>query len=395
MELRSIIDILDSKIEKCLIEEEERAYLYDPYFGIIRNRVNAEYCKGLIRLNRRKDIIQKIINFLLDAQNENGSWNEIHPNYDETSSLVTSIVGDTLLGWYKINQDEVIKESIESAKDYVLSCEVRPGFFIKSSFYYQDHLNVDATCADFLSSYGEYFSDARARKAAENALEHNREHQFDDGVFPYRVNSDIRRSSMNVPCIHYQGVTIYYLTKTLKNLGMGYKDWMQKGVKWLADVQKENGKFDWSNSGLMFAYRLTGAYAFAYSSYNLSRKKNYSKKSVRCLEILNEYIGDLVLRWEKSRIIDMIPSFFSVVKSSNRGNEDFKDFLQKLGYGYYREFSRRRFTENPEEDILFEKINDMFSLHSSTIEPSRNYPDLFMTTECFDCLTYCKVENNL
>ncbi len=389
MELRSIIDILDSKIEKCLIEEEERAYLYDPYFGIIRNRVNAEYCKGLIRLNRRKDIIQKIINFLLDAQNENGSWNEIHPNYDETSSLVTSIVGDTLLGWYKVNdEDENLRKSIEKAKDYVLSCEIKPGFFIKSRFYYQDHLNVDATCADFLSSYSRYHSDTETEKAAKHALEHNRTHQFQNGVFPYRVDSEIKDSSMKVPCIHYQGVSLYYLIKTLRNLGKENPGWIRKGIEWLSNVQKDDGKFDWSKSSLMFAYRLTGAYAFAFSSYNLCDDEKYSKKSDRCLDILNEYIDDLVLRWEKSPTTDIIPSFFSVLKSSKRGNQDFKDFLQKMGYGYYREFARRRFTKNPDEDLLFEKINNLLSLHSSTIEPSRNFPDLFMTTECFDCLTY-------
>lgn len=388
MRLETIIDILDSKIKRCLIEEDQQAYLYDPYFGIVRNRVNAEYCKGLIRLDRDEDIVRKLINFLLDAQNKDGSWNEIHPYYDESSSLVTSIVGDTLLEWYKTSRDDLVRESIESAKYYVLSCQVKPGFFIKSKFYYQDHLNVDATCADFLSSYSEYFSDIKTKNAAKNALKHNKEHQFQNGVFPYRVDNIIKNGSMQVPCIHYQGVTLYYLIKTLINLNKEQREWINRGIEWLSQVQKEDGKFDWSNSGLMFAYRLTGAYAFAYSSYNLSGKDNYSKKSEKCLDILNEYIDDLVLRWEKSPTLDIIPSFISVLKSSNKGNQDIKDFLNKVGYGSYKEFARRRFTENPNEDMLFEKINNMLSLHSSTIEPSRNYPDLFMTTECFDCLTY-------
>lgn len=390
MKLRSTIDLLDSKIEKFLVQEDQIAYLYDPYFGIVRNRVNAEYGKGLIRLNRKQETVEKIVNFLIKSQNENGSWNEVHPYYNEPSSLVTSIAADTLLEWYKKEKDEHVRESIESAKDYVLSCEVKPGFFIKSKFYYQDHLNVDATCADFLSSYGKYFSDTEAEIAAINAIDHNRDHQFQNGAFPYRVASEIKSSSMKVPCIHYQGVTLYYLIKTLRNLNKENTEWIKKGIDWLAQVQKDNGKFDWSNSSLMFAYRLTGAYAFAYSSYNLSEYQKFSKKSKKCLDILNDYIEDLVLRWEKSSIIDIIPSFFTILKSSNRGNYDFKDFLHKLGYGYYREFSRRRLTENPGKDMLFEKINDILSLHSSTIEPSRNYPDLFMTTECFDCLTYCQ-----
>ncbi|MGM0405334.1 MAG: prenyltransferase/squalene oxidase repeat-containing protein [Thermoplasmatota archaeon] len=387
MNLQNTLDILDSRIEACLIEEDDRSYLYDPYFDLVRNRVSAEYCKGLMRLDRKKEVVRKIVNFLLDNQNDNGSWNELHPKYNETSSLVTSIVGDALLGWYRREQDEHVKEAVESAKNYVMSCEEYPGFFIKSRLYYQDHLNVDATCADFLSAYSKFHSESHTGKAAERVISHIRDYQFKDGVFPYRVNSEINNSSMDVPCIHYQGVTIYYIFKTMENLGISCPDWLSKGIEWLSKAQKQDGSFDWSKSGLMFAYRLTGAYAFAYSSYNID-KERYSSESKRCLKILEEYIDDLMLRWEKGSYTDIIPSLISVLKSSSIRNDALKNFLHKVGYGTYREFSRRRYTENPSEDMLFEKINDILSLHSSTIEPSRNYPDLFMTTECFDCLTY-------
>lgn len=388
MRLETTIDLLDSKIERCLIEEDQKAYLYDPYFDIVRNRVSAEYCKGLIKLDRKENIIRKMIDFLIENQNENGSWNEIHANYDEPSSLITSIVGDALIEWYKKHEDRSIRKSIESAKNYVLSNERGSGYFIKSKKYHQDHLNVDATCADFLSSYGRYFSDVEVKKAAQRTVEHIKENQFDNGIFPYRVDTGGEKNPMKVPCIHYQGVTIYYLKKAMKDLDLEDAGWLRKATGWLAETQKRDGRFDWSESGLMFAYRLTGAYAFAYSSYNLIDDLNHDEKAVQCLKILNENIDDLVLRWERSYDSDILASFFSVLKSSNKGNEDLIDFLHKTGYGYYREISRRRFTENPKDDILFETINDIFSLKSSTIEPSKNYPDLFMTTECFDCLSY-------
>jgi len=283
-----------------------------------------------------------------------------------------------------------LKKAIDSAKNYVVSNARKPGYFIKSTEYRQDHLNVDATCADFLSAYGDYFSDSETLEIANTAVEHVKNHQFENGIFPYRVDTDEIKTSMEVPCIHYQGVTIYYIMKTLNDLEMENLNWLRKATEWLANAQKKDGKFDWSESSLMFAYRLTGAYAFAYSSYNLIDEERYHEKSKKCLKILNEHINDLVLRWERSDKADMIASLFSVLKSSNRGNESPLDFLYKTGYGYYREISRRRFTENPRDDLLFDTINDILSLKSSTIEPSKNYPDLFMTTESFDCLTYIK-----
>jgi len=388
MKLKYIIDKLDSKLERFLIKEEYRAYLYDTYFKIVRNRVNAEYCKGLIRLGRKKEIVQKIINYLIETQNKDGSWNEIHLYYNEPSSLVTSIVGDAMIEWYKSTGDEGLIDTIESAKNYVLSNKKGSGYFIKSKNYHQDHLNVDATCADFLSSYAGCFSNDDSKQIAKTSLDHIRNHQFNDGVFPYRVKTGGMNNSMNVPCIHYQGVTIYYLKKTFKNLELENADWLVKATDWLANSQKKDGSFDWSKSSLMFAYRLTGAYAFALASYSLIKKEEYSQKTKQCSEILDDHIDDLVLRWEIKKNSELLPSLVSVLVSSNRGNNNIIDFLYKTGYGYYREFSRRRYTEDPDKDILFEKLNDMFSLSSSTIEPSKNYPDLFMTTECFDCLTY-------
>lgn len=391
MNLESMISLLDSKIEKCIVEKDNYAYLKDPCFDIKRNRVNAEYCKGLIRIEKKPKIVKKMIDYLISNQNDDGSWNEIHPYYDKPSSLITSIVGDALIDYYKKNQQDYVKDAIDSAKKYVVSNVRDPGYFIKSSNYRQDHLNVDATCADFLSAYGDYFSDSKTREIANKTVEHVRGHQFENGVFPYRVDTEEVKTSMEVPCIHYQGVTIYYLYKTLENLDSANLTWLKRGLKWLENTQNDDGRFDWSYSGFMFAYHLTGAYGFAFASYDsLDNRDTYSKNSSKCLDELEKNMDELLLRWEKGGWLDFITSFNSIKKSSSRGSESFSELLYNFGYASYREFSRRRYTKQPSEDFLFEMIKGLLSIETSTIEPSKNFPDLFMTTECFDCLTYAR-----
>ena len=53
----------------------------------------------------------------------------------------------------------------------------------------------------------------------------------------------------------------------------------------------------------------------------------------------------------------------------------------------YRQFSRRRFSNsvNPE---MFNLLSGILGIESSTIEPDNNFPDLFMTSEVLDCLSY-------
>ncbi len=67
----------------------------------MRNRVNSEYLKSIIRTNKKDEIIKKILSFIVSQQNEDGSWNEIHPNYSKPSSLITSIIGESLIIGYE------------------------------------------------------------------------------------------------------------------------------------------------------------------------------------------------------------------------------------------------------------------------------------------------------
>ena len=52
------------------------------------------------------DHIEKLLNWLLDKQNSDGSWNEVHVNYNHPSALITSIVGEALVDGYLLLKNE-------------------------------------------------------------------------------------------------------------------------------------------------------------------------------------------------------------------------------------------------------------------------------------------------
>lgn len=378
-------------IKPLIVEKENYAYIRDPIFGIKRNRVVAEVLKSLIRLELEPDdiLIRKFCDFLIKNQNKDGSWNEIHPNYNQPSALITSIVGESLLFVYVKYKQKDLQESICRAKNYTLSQEKSAGFFIKSKYYTADHLNVDATCGAFLALYGRIISDDLCLKTAEAAAQHICNHQFSDGSFPYATNKGNYSNIFNIPCIHYQGVTTYYLSKIDYQLKAEFiKQSLLKAGDWLSSVQKDNGKFDWSHSGLMFAYYLTGAYAFSFASflYLLKWEKKYAENGYKCLHILNQNINEMVLRWEKDPWITLPFSLKTTFKTSKIGNFPMKQKFFRLGYGFYRQIARRRFS-NRLDDKLFLDITKFIKIQATTIEPFSNYQDLFMSSESLDCLS--------
>jgi len=388
--VESLLCRLIREVERHIVVKNNVAYVVDPVFGIVRNRVNAEICKTLMRLDSRNPLIGKIINFLLKNQNEDGSWNEIHTNYNQPSALVTSFVGEALLMALKIFPRNKLEKSLNMAKDYVLSQEKSPGYFVKSKQYIADHLNVDASCGAFLAEYGKKFSDYECIKAARRAAERVCSYQFQNGVYPYTTDKGNYHYPLNIPCIHYQGVTMYYLAKIESILR---EDWIKKsllsGAEWLSSVQKKDGKFDWSKSGLMFAYYLSGAYAFAFSSFVYVSKwdKKYLKNAELCLNALEENIDGLVLRWEKSSWLSFPISIFTVTKTALLGEYPLSHRMFRFGYGLYRQIARRRFAYNVDYK-LFRLLCRILKISASTVEPSKNYPDMFMTSEVLDCLSY-------
>ncbi len=378
-------------IKPLIIEKENYAHIEDPIFGIKRNRVIAEVVKAMIRLKLESDenIIEKFCNFLLKNQNKDGSWNEIHPNYNQPSTLITSIVGEALLLVYEGYGEKNLEEPIRRAKNYILSQERTEGYFIKSKYYTADHLNVDATCGAFLASYGRIFSDDQCIKIAVTAAQHICDHQFSDGSYPYTIDKGNYGYAFNIPCIHYQGVTMYYLTKIYHCSKEEFiKKSLLKAGDWLVSVQKNDGKFDWSKSGLMFAYYLSGAYAFSSASFAYISKweKKYAENGDKCLNILNQNVKDLILRWEKDNWISFPFSLITTLKTSKIGCFPIKQKIFRFGYGLYRQMARRRFSIYP-DDKLFLNITKHFKIKTSTIEPFSNYPDLFMSSEVLDCLS--------
>ena len=379
-------------IKPLIVEKGDFAYIKDPIFGIKRNRVIAEVAKAMIgsKLEPDENIISKFCNFLLKNQNTDGSWNEIHPNYDQPSALVSSIIGETLLLEYEKYRVKKFEEAISKTKNFVLSQYKSGGFFLKSKNYTADHLNVDATCGAFLAMFSRIFEDDYCKKIAEQTAKHICKHQFSDGSFPYTTNQGNYAYAQTIPCIHYQGVTMYYLIKINDILQEEFvKKSLLKAGDWLLSVQKDDGKFDWSRSGLMFAYYLTGAYAFSYTSlvYISKWEKKYAMNGYKCLNILNQNEKDLVLRWEKDRWITFPFSLITTIKTSKIGNFPIKQKLFRFGYGLYRQMARRRFSKYL-DDKLFVDIAKILNIKTSTIEPFSNFPDLFMTSEALDCISY-------
>ncbi|USH00425.1 terpene cyclase/mutase family protein [Thermococcus argininiproducens] len=387
---------LENSTSQHLIIEEDTAYIKDPVFGIVRNRVSAEYLKSIIRLHgeKKREVIQKLVNFLLLRQNPNGSWNEIHPNYNQESALVTSFVGEALLlslPYLESQLKETIQKALIKARDFVLSSEVEPGYFLKSKLYRADYLNVDATCGAFLAQYYKVFNDGEALEGAKRAAKRVCDFQETDGSFPYTVTKGNQQHHLKVPCIHYQGVTLYYLSKIHEVIQEEWlKECMLKGAQWLSKAQKDNGRFDWSKSGLMFAYYLTGAYAFGIASFLYTSKwdEHYLENARKSLPILKENTPDIALRWERGNWPGFPTDVLTSFKSAWIGDYALTHKLFRFGYAIYRQIARRRFSKEVKDDMLFKIVTKLLGIKASTIEPSKNFPDMFMTSEILDCLTY-------
>ena len=297
---------------------------------------------------------------------------------------MTSFIGDALVTAYPyFPQDSLLK-----SKKFVLQNEKKPGYFLKSLTYTADHLNVDASCGAFLAEYGDLFSDKNAIEAAKRAAEHVCRFQK-NGYFPYTTDKGNYPYTYNVPCIHYQGVTLYYLFKIQEIID---EPWLKKsiesGTEWLASVQRDDGHLTGPESGLMFAYYLTGAYAFAFAVFTSQSRENsrYSDNAIGCLKVLERNIPSIALRWETASWTSFFIPGLTTVKTAFLGDFPLRHRLFRTGYGYYRQISRRRIGTSVDEKT-FLALCRVLHISSSTIEPTNNFPDLFMTSEILDCLS--------
>lgn len=362
------------------------AYIRDPVFGIVRNRVHAEVAKAMLRTGD-DSLVGPILDYVIGCQNPDGSWNEVHVNYNQPSALITAFIGDALLEAADRYPHE---EALMRARDFVTAAERRPGYFLKSEQYTADHLNVDASCGAFLARYAERYDDRAAHEAALRAADNVVRNQRDDGVYPYAVDRGTYPYVFDLPCVHYQGVTMYYLARANDVLR---EDWiddsLSKGACWLADSLSSSGQFDWSGSGLSFAYHLSGAYAFAHASFTYTSRDcdSYREHADLCLNRLKEcMVGGFAFRWEPGSWIGLPQSTVSGAKTALIGGYPAKYQAFRFGYAMYRQIARRRYAEVA-ETRSFEVLCRLLRIQSSTVEPSKNFPDLFMTSEVLDCLT--------
>ena len=387
MNALSITKSLLSEASKYLVHDGGYAYFTDPvYPGLIRNRVNAEICKCMIRLGEVESV-PAIIRYICSKQAADGSWNEIHMNYNQPSALITSFIGEALVEAYSITPQD---DAMHLAAQYVLNAEVAPGSFLKSEKYTADCLNVNASCGSFLAKYGKLFSDEKALAAAERAALQTCRFQKPDGAYPYTSDKGTYNYVYDIPCVHYQGVTMYYLQKineVIENLTVNAS--LQKGAEWLASVQYDDGSFDWSNSGLNFAYYLSGAPAFAYAVFAYAKRfdKTYEKNKELSLLHLQKQMRGIMLRWEDAGFLSFFPDIITSWKSASLGQYPLKERMFRMGYCLYRQAARRRYSDSVDPKF-FKALCSLMRIQSSTVEPFNNFPDMFMTSEVLDCLSW-------
>ena len=392
--VRSLVTRMSGAVREMVVVDGETAYIPDPVFGIIRNRVHAEVAKTLLRTGD-DPLAEPLLNYIVQCQNPEGSWNEVHVNYNQPSALITAFIGDALLEAADRYPHE---EALESARDYVIAAEKRPGYFLKSAQYTADHVNVDASCGAFLARYAERYDDRDARAAAVRAAENVVRHQRDDGVYPYAVDRGTYPYTFDLPCAHYQGVTLYYLAKVNDVLKERWiRESLTEGVRWLAVILCPRGQFDWSESGLSFAYHLSGAYAFAHASFIHASRGNghYLEHAGLCFCRLEEIVrGGLALRWEPESWNSLPSSIADAARMASIGGFPARHRAFRFGYAVYRQIARRRYSETAETGS-FRVLCRLLGIQTSTVEPSKNFSDLFMTSEVLDCLSQAEIWGNM
>lgn len=393
--------LLREGIAPLLEEDGDGLRLRDPVFPIHRNRVVAETGKALLRLRGMgrslpdlgfpADAPERMARWLEARQNPDGSWNEIHPLAAPPGALETAFVGEFLLLLEASKGAKEPGRALRDARRHVLSQELAPGYFKKSELNYTDCLNVNASCAAFLAGLADAFGDEEARAAARRAAHRACYHQYPDGAFPYttRERGYPYAHHLDVPCVHYQGVTLYYLRKAQRVLREPWLDaQLALGAAWLQRAQRRDGRFDWGRSGLPFAACLSGAYAFALASWTPhAADPAYARAIDGAARALDANRRGLLLRWDRASLASLPLGVGTAWRSARHGDYPLRHRAFRFGYGAWRQWARRRYSDKA-EGRLFHALARLMGIKASTVEASRNFPDLFMTTEAVDCLAY-------
>jgi len=389
--------LLDGVMEQVTITDEE-AFVNDKVTKVIRTRVTAEICSTLVKLHslkilENKMLIQKMSRWLIDNQNSNGSWNEAHINYNQPSTVFTSVCALSLLEVSESFPEFNINEEIfDKAAKFILDQEIDFGAYKKSEHVHADILNADAMAAAFLLKFGSKSSTEKYTKAGKRAIANICLQQFSNGAYPY---SGPKRAypykyHFFIPCIHYQAVTLYYLIKSAFYIKSDrLEQSILSGVEWLVKNQKEDGYFEWKNSGLNFALYLSATYAFVLPIYQnlLSNNTNATKLMKESLSVLKEQIFDnILLRWEKGNSKSVIVGFFEAGKGGSIGEYPILFKLMRTLHRLHREISRTKVSSNLIPSKLISRPTG-YSAYLGTVESSTNHPDLYMTSEALDALS--------
>ena len=389
--------LLDGVMEQVTITDEE-AFVNDKVTKVIRTRVTAEICSTLVKLHslkilENKMLIQKMSRWLIDNQNSNGSWNEAHINYNQPSTVFTSVCALSLLEVSESFPEFNINEEIfDKAAKFILDQEIDFGAYKKSEHVHADILNADAMAAAFLLKFGSKSSTEKYTKAGKRAIANICLQQFSNGAYPY---SGPKRAypykyHFFIPCIHYQAVTLYYLIKSAFYIKSDrLEQSILSGVEWLVKNQKEDGYFEWKNSGLNFALYLSATYAFVLPIYQnlLSDNTNATKLMKESLSVLKEQIFDnILLRWEKGNSKSVIVGFFEAGKGGSIGEYPILFKLMRTLHRLHREISRTKVSSNLIPSKLISRPTG-YSAYLGTVESSTNHPDLYMTSEALDALS--------
>ena len=389
--------LLDGVMKQITVTDED-AFVSDDVTKVVRTRITAEICSTLVKLHSLKIsdnqlLIKKMTKWLIDNQNSNGSWNETHLHYNQPSTVFTSICALSLLEVSEsFPEFNINKEIFHNAAKFILDQEIDFGAYKKSELVHADILNADAMAAAFLLKFGNKSSNENYIKAGERAIANICLHQFIDGAYPY---SGPKRAypykyHFYIPCIHYQAVTLYYLIKSalyIKSESLQHS--ILSGAKWLLKNQKDNGYFQWKNSGLNFALYLSATYAFVLPIYQnlLSDDTNATKLMRESLNVLKEQIFDnILLRWEKGNSKSVIVGFFEATKGGSIGEYPLVFKLMRTLHRLHREISRMKISNHITPSKLISRPTG-YSAYLGHVESSTNHPDLYMTSEALDALS--------
>jgi hypothetical protein len=390
-ELCSICKNLYNNLCNHVFVENDFAYTIDPFSKLSSIHSDLDICNGihyLIDANVIEDtyLLPLLLNNIIKNQNIDGSWNETYLNYNNPSSLMTSLVGLTLLNCKDSIDDNLLNNTLKKALNYVESQEYIPGQFKKSEYFFADILNVTASVGALFASYGSVFGDNKRLKSAEIAAFNVCRHQYPDGSFPY--SSFIRaypyKYHLDIPSIFYQSIVLFYLIKINEILQIG---WLEKsiniGMNWLKSCQRKNGSFNWSKSGFPFPLYTSSTYSLALYVYIVNGENDFSNKTFDYFS--SNSVDNYFMKLEQAKTLSVFSEIKTSFDVSIKGNYPFKHKIFRFGHCFLNGIARRRI-KDPNNDKLTIALYNISKMKSSTFPKFCNYPDFGMNCEIFHYL---------